>query len=66
MRKTRSPILEAVHETAKGLHAVGVMEQVTLRDFDHRCMPPNLRCRWSSIDTESIQGEKSAASDTYR
>ena len=31
MRKTKSAILEAVHETAKGLHAAGVMEQVTLR-----------------------------------
>ena len=34
MRKTKSAILEAVHETAKGLHAAGVMEQVTLREFD--------------------------------
>lgn len=66
MRKTRSAILEAVHETAKGLHAVGVMEQVTLREFDHRCMPLNLRCRWSSIDTESLHGEKNVASDMYR
>ena len=40
MRKTRSPILEAVHETAKGLHEVGVMDQVTLRDFDRLCLPP--------------------------
>jgi putative transcriptional regulator len=40
MRKTKSAILEAVHETAKGLHVAGVMEQVTLREFDRLCLPP--------------------------
>ncbi len=40
MRKTKSPILEAVHETAKGLHAAGVMDQLTLREFDRICLPP--------------------------
>jgi putative transcriptional regulator len=40
MRKTKSAILEAVHDTAKGLHKAGVMEQVTLREFDRLCLPP--------------------------
>ncbi|MHB1591651.1 MAG: helix-turn-helix domain-containing protein [Sulfuricella sp.] len=40
MRKTKSAILDAVHETAKGLHAAGVMDQVTLREFDRMCLPP--------------------------
>ena len=40
MRKTRSPILDAVHEAAKGLHTAGVMDQVTLREFDRLCLPP--------------------------
>ncbi len=40
MRKTRSPILEAVLETAQGLHRAGVMDQVTLREFDPLCLPP--------------------------
>lgn len=40
MRKTKSSILEAVHETAQGLHKAGVMEQVTLREFDRLCLPP--------------------------
>jgi putative transcriptional regulator len=40
MRKTKSAILEAVHDTAKGLHQVGVMDQVTLREFDRLCLPP--------------------------
>lgn len=40
MRKTNSPILEAVHETAKGLQKAGVMDQVTLREFDRLRLPP--------------------------
>jgi len=33
-------IITAVHETAKGLHEAGVMDTVTLRDFDALCLPP--------------------------
>lgn len=40
MRKTKSSILEAVHETAAGLHKAGVMNQVTMRKFDRMCLPP--------------------------
>lgn len=40
MRKTRSLILDAVHDTAKGLYQAGVMDQVTLREFDQLCVPP--------------------------
>ena len=40
MRKNKSAILEAVHQTAKGLHKAGVMDQVTLREFDRLCLPP--------------------------
>ena len=40
MRKSKSAILEAVHETAKGLHKAGVMDQVMLREFDRLCLPP--------------------------
>ena len=31
---------EAMRETAMGLHAAGVMDQVTLREFDRLCLPP--------------------------
>ena len=40
MRKTKSSILEAVHETAQGLHKAGVTDQLTLREFDRLCLPP--------------------------
>ena len=39
MRKTKSPILAAVHDTAKGLHKAGMMDQFTMRDFDQLCLP---------------------------
>lgn len=39
MRKTKSPILEAVGETARGLHKAGVMDQITLREFDLSRLP---------------------------
>lgn len=39
MRKTKSMILEAVHETAKGLYDAGVMDKVTMREFDQLCVP---------------------------
>ena len=40
MRKTKSTIFEAVYDTAKGLHKAGVLDQVTLREFDRLCLPP--------------------------
>ena len=40
MRKTKSTILEAVYDTAKNLHKAGVLDQVTLREFDRLCLPP--------------------------
>lgn len=40
MRKTKSPILEAVRETAKGLYEAGAIDKVTMREFDRMCLPP--------------------------
>ena len=40
MRKKKSLILEAVHETAKDLYKAGVMDIVTMREFDRLCLPP--------------------------
>ncbi len=40
MRKIKSPILDAVFETAGGLHKAGVMDKITLREFDRLCLPP--------------------------
>jgi putative transcriptional regulator len=40
MRKKKSEILEAVHDTAKGLYRSGVMDVGTLREFARLCVPP--------------------------
>jgi putative transcriptional regulator len=33
-------LTKALHETAQGLHRAGVMDAVTLREFDALCLPP--------------------------
>lgn len=33
-------MLDALHETAKGLHQAGTMDAVTMREFDALCLPP--------------------------
>jgi putative transcriptional regulator len=38
--KKRSKILGAVHRAAKGLHAAGAIDQVTMREFDQVCLWP--------------------------
>lgn len=39
-KKKKSLILDAMHETATGLHRAGVMDQITLREFDQLCLLP--------------------------
>jgi putative transcriptional regulator len=56
MRKTKSAILEAVHETAAGLHKAGAMDQVTLREFDRLCLPPV-----EPLDPEAIKRIREAS-----
>lgn len=38
--KLRSPILEAVHETAGDLHRLGFIDQRKMRKFDLLCLNP--------------------------
>jgi len=33
-------ILETVHESAKDLHKIGLVDTVTMRKFDTLCLPP--------------------------
>jgi putative transcriptional regulator len=42
-RKTKAKpngVLASVHETARGLHAVGLMDKATMREFDALCLTP--------------------------
>ena len=38
--KTKSDILEAVHETASGLHRLGFIDQRKMRHYDALCLEP--------------------------
>jgi putative transcriptional regulator len=38
--KSKSPIFEAVHETAADLHALGFIDQRKMRKFDLLCQSP--------------------------
>ena len=38
--KYLGPLPASVHETAKGLHAAGVMDKETMRRFDIMCLTP--------------------------
>jgi putative transcriptional regulator len=49
MRKKPSKILEAVHDTAKGLYVAGAIDQVTMREFDHLSLTPAPPLRPSQI-----------------
>lgn len=33
-------ILDSVHKTAKGLKKAGLMDEITMREFDALCLPP--------------------------
>lgn len=39
-KQYRSKVLAAVHETAEGLTAAGVMSKQTMREFDELCLTP--------------------------
>ncbi|MBL1140802.1 MAG: DNA-binding transcriptional regulator [Proteobacteria bacterium] len=36
----KSKILNVVHESAKDLHEIGLMDDMTMREFDALCLPP--------------------------
>ncbi len=44
-------ILDVIHETAQGLNQAGVMDTVTMREFDALCLPPV-----QSYNPEQIKG----------
>ena len=37
---SKSRILEEMHDSAKGLHSIGIISEVTMRDFDKLCLSP--------------------------
>jgi putative transcriptional regulator len=49
MPKRKSKILDAVHETAKGLLSSGAIDQVTMHQFDRLFLPPVAELRPAEI-----------------
>lgn len=39
-KRAESPILASVHETAAGLHRIGLINKSTMREFDALCLTP--------------------------
>ena len=39
-KKENSPILDAVHETARDLHAAGLISKRRMKDYDALCLVP--------------------------
>ncbi|HXR36600.1 MAG TPA: DNA-binding transcriptional regulator [Candidatus Binataceae bacterium] len=39
-KQYRSRLMASIHETAEGLHAAGVMDKRTMREFDELCLTP--------------------------
>lgn len=35
-----SRLLKTIHETARGLHDIGLIDAQTMREFDATCLPP--------------------------
>ena len=40
MKNRHDSILSVVHETAKGLRDAGIMDEMTMREYDALCLPP--------------------------
>ena len=38
--KKGSPILDAIHETAQDLRDAGLLDEMTMREFDAQCLSP--------------------------
>ena len=37
---SRKSIVKVVHDGARDLHKIGLLDEVTMRDFDAMCLPP--------------------------
>ena len=39
-KRYHSALMASIHETAEGLHAAGIMDKRTMREFDELCLTP--------------------------
>ena len=58
--------MAAIHETAEGLHAAGLMNKVTMRKFDEMCLTPVRRMKPRQIrDLRLREGASQAVFARY-
>jgi putative transcriptional regulator len=56
-------ILDTVHDSAKDLHAAGVMKDATLREFDALCLPPVKQ--YSAVQIKQIRTRVKASQGVF-
>ena len=56
-------ILEVVHDSAKDLHGAGVMNDVTLREFDALCLPPVKE--YTSVQIKRLRARSKASQAVF-
>lgn len=56
-------ILDTVHDSAKDLHAAGVMKDATLREFDALCLPPVKQ--YSAVQIKQIRAQVKASQGVF-
>ena len=56
-------ILDVVHDSAKDLHGAGVMDEMTLREFDVLCLPPVKQ--YSSVQIKRIRLKSKASQGVF-
>ena len=56
-------ILDVVHESAQGLHDAGVMDEITLKEFDALCLPPVKV--YSSVQIKRIRRRSKASQGVF-
>lgn len=61
MMSRKSKILDAVHEGARDLYKAGLMDDVTLREFDAICLPPVKKYSAAQIKKIRVRNKASQA-----
>jgi putative transcriptional regulator len=64
VKKKRSRILDAAHETAKGLQDAGVMDETAMREFNAIRLPPVKQC--TAKDIRAYQEEPACQPARFR
>jgi putative transcriptional regulator len=39
-KRYRSSLMASIHETAEGLHAIGILDEHAMQEFDEMCLMP--------------------------